>query len=611
MIFEVKNLNFSYDTQKVLKDINFKLDTKEFLVIVGKSGCGKTTLLRTIAGLEKIHQGSIIMNDEEITFKDPNSRNLGYVMQEYPLYPNLSVFENISFGLKNKRLKLDVVEEKVYEVANLLGIYKILNEKPKHLSGGEKQRVCLAKAMISKPKLLLFDEPLSNLDALKKAELRTEIIRLYEEMDIPFIYVTHDQEEALSLATKIMYMDEGKIVQFDDKENLLINPKNLMVAEFFSNPKLNLFNAQINKEQLEVIIDDKESYSLHPMYFDLLKDTNKLIVGIKPEYIMIDETSNFAGVITSFEMHGSKYLYKVTYNNEYIFIKSSHHYPINSNIHFTLPFEHLFFFNSFNKTTISLYHYINRYPITIKENHLYIQNQNLDLDNHFLSSLLIKDLHDLFLNIPNDAISVEPREDYLKLQVQILESSTFESKHFYKASIFNTDYCLYFSDLKSINQHILQNVYINKSKLFVTNKEYFILNTKLPITQNRTTITLKSSKDYSKIKLGHKTFKFEKINYPNGDYIIEILPTIEIIEKCENPKVLKKVYQKYIYSNVLLASSYDEDFIGDLHIIYIKVDGFTDYLTLISSDKFSVYKEPELILSLKLDSIKFISKASQ
>src|SRR5690606_12960087 len=133
-------------------------------------------------------------------------------------------------------------------------------------------------------------------------------------------------EEALSLATKIMYMDEGKIVQFDDKENLLINPKNLMVAEFFSNPKLNLFNAQINKKQLEVIIDDKESYSLHPMYFDLLKDTNKLIVGIKPEYIMIDETSNFAGVITSFEMHGSKYLYKVTYNNEYIFIKSSHHY---------------------------------------------------------------------------------------------------------------------------------------------------------------------------------------------------------------------------------------------------------------------------------------------
>jgi len=609
MVFEVKNLNFSYDVEKVLKDINFKMDKKEFLVIVGKSGCGKTTLLRTIAGLEKIHQGSILMHDEDITFNDPKSRDLGYVMQEYPLYPNLSVFENISFGLKNKHLKIDEVEDKVYEVAKLLGIYKILNEKPKHLSGGEKQRVCLAKAMISKPKLLLFDEPLSNLDAQKKIELRTEIQKLYASMDIPFIYVTHDQEEALSLATKIMYMDEGKIVQFDDKENLIVNPKNLKVAEFFSSPKLNLFVGLI-KDNFEILIEDKITHHLDPIYFELLKNMKNILVGVKPENIDIDDNGLLEGRVSSIETHGSKYLYEIMYNNQMIFVKSSKELIINSVVRFNLPFDKLLFFDKVNKHLISLYHYINQLPINLKDHHLYLLNKKLDLDNSFLSSIYMSDVNDLFLSIAINSISLESNDDSLKIPVKIDQKYSNSYKHFYKSTIIDTNLSLYFSSNFDLNLNEIKNVYIDKSQLIVTNSSNTVLKTKLPLTKNTAVVSLKSTKDYSKIKLGKKTFKFERINYPDGNYIIQLNPSIEVIEKCENLKVIKKAYQKYLYSNVLLASAYDEDFIDQVHIIYVKVDGFDDYLTLINHNDFSVYNQPELILSLDLDSIKFLSKNS-
>lgn len=607
MMFEVKNLSFSYDAEKILKDITFKLDKKEFLVIVGKSGSGKTTLLRTIAGLEKISQGSIMMHDEEITYKDIKSRDLGYIMQEYPLYPNLSVFENIAFGLKNKRLKLDDVEDKVYEISKLLGVYKLLNEKPKYLSGGEKQRVCLAKTLISKPKIVLFDEPLSNLDTQQKQEVRKEIYTLYETLDIPFIYVTHDQEEALSLATKILYLDDGKIIQFDDKEEFILNPKNLSVAEFFTIPQLNLLNGQIDHKNFKLIIDEKVSIQMNTLQYDLFKNRNDVLIGIKPEHIYIEDNGLMNGLIVNLESHGSKFLYEVQQDNENtLYIKSSKEFRLNERISFSLSRDDLFFFDTNDHNSISLYHYLNRYHVTIKDKNFYLDNIKLMMDQKYLSSLYITDMNNLYLNIPNDAISIHPHDGFICIPICYMETTYYQGKHYHKVLILDTDFHLYFSTQQFIDASNFNNVYINKDKLIVTNNNGATLNTKYEITNNQAIVLLKNYNTHSKIKVGKKILKFDKVNLPNGKYLVELSPFISIIEKCENPKNLKKVYRKHMNSNVLIASSYDEDFIDNNHIIYVKIEGFDNYLTLITHEKFSVFNQPELVISVPLSSLKFI-----
>ena len=228
----LKNISKWFSDNQVIKNIDLNIKNGEFVVFVGPSGCGKSTLLRIISGLEDLDNGSISIDDVDVTDKIPYDRGISMVFQSYALYPHMSVFDNIGFSLKTSGVKNKIIEKRVHEIAKILRLDNLLHRLPKQLSGGQRQRVAIGRAIIRKPKAFLFDEPLSNLDASLRVEMRLEISKLHKELGVTTIYVTHDQIEAMTLADKIVVLNEGKIIQIGSPFELYNYPENLFVAQF-------------------------------------------------------------------------------------------------------------------------------------------------------------------------------------------------------------------------------------------------------------------------------------------------------------------------------------------------------------------------------------------
>ena len=238
---------------KAVNDFCMEIEDKEFIVFVGPSGCGKSTTLRMIAGLEDITAGELRIDDEIVNDFEPKDRNIAMVFQNYALYPHMSVYENMAFSLKTAHVPHDEIHLKVMEAAEILGITQYLDRKPKALSGGQRQRVALGRAIVRNPKVFLLDEPLSNLDAKLRAAMRAEISRLHERRGTSFIYVSHDQVEAMTMGTRIVVMKDGYIQQIDTPVNLYKFPDNMFVAGFIGTPQMNFFDAKIHKDGDNVV----------------------------------------------------------------------------------------------------------------------------------------------------------------------------------------------------------------------------------------------------------------------------------------------------------------------------------------------------------------------
>ena len=237
---EFVDIDKSFGNNKVISKFNLKVEKGKFLVLLGPSGCGKSTLLRMIAGLEKIDKGKIVLENNLLNDLLPSKRQIAMVFQSYALYPHMNVFQNISFGLTAEKIEKSKIKQKVLEASKILKIEELLDRKPKELSGGQRQRVAIGRAITRNPKLFLFDEPLSNLDAALRSEMRVEISKLHKKLRSNIVYVTHDQIEAMTLADKIVIMNKGKIEQFGDPDDIYNNPRNIFVAEFIGNPKMNI-----------------------------------------------------------------------------------------------------------------------------------------------------------------------------------------------------------------------------------------------------------------------------------------------------------------------------------------------------------------------------------
>jgi multiple sugar transport system ATP-binding protein len=286
-ILKIKDVNKKFGKISVLNDININIDKGDFLVLVGPSGCGKSTLLNCIAGLEKINGGEIFINNKDMSEVAPKDRDIAMVFQSYALYPTMTVEKNITFGMKVRGISEEIQKEKLNEVAKQLQIESLLKRKPGQLSGGQRQRVAMGRALVRNPKLFLFDEPLSNLDAKLRVEMRTEIKRLHYDLGASMVYVTHDQIEAMTLATKIVVMKDGFIQQIGTPAEIYNYPENIFVADFMGSPPMNLINATAQKE--------KDYYKINIKMEDgsisTLKEKNKsklpheLIIGIRPENI--------------------------------------------------------------------------------------------------------------------------------------------------------------------------------------------------------------------------------------------------------------------------------------------------------------------------------------
>lgn len=236
----LKNVTKVYDNEKtVINGINLEIKDKEFVVLVGSSGCGKSTLLRMIAGLEDITSGEIFIGDKKVNNVPPKDRDIAFVFQSYALYPHMTVRENMAFGLKMRKVPKNVIEQKVKEVSKILNLEEYLERKPKQLSGGQRQRVALGRAIVRNPKVFLMDEPLSNLDAKLRVQMRSEIKKLHEKLQTTFIYVTHDQTEALTMGDRIVVLNNGKIQQVGTPDEIYNEPQNTFVAGFIGSPQMN------------------------------------------------------------------------------------------------------------------------------------------------------------------------------------------------------------------------------------------------------------------------------------------------------------------------------------------------------------------------------------
>ncbi len=319
----LKNVSKVYPNGFVaVKDFNLEIADKEFIIFVGPSGCGKSTTLRMIAGLEEISSGELWIDGKLVNDVEPKDRDIAMVFQNYALYPHMSVYDNMAFGLKLRKVPKAEIEKQVHEAAKILDIEHLLDRKPKALSGGQRQRVAMGRAIVRKPKVFLMDEPLSNLDAKLRVQMRIEISKLHQRLATTIIYVTHDQTEAMTLGTRIVVLKDGLIQQVDTPQNLYNKPVNKFVAGFIGSPQMNLIDAKIEKDGADIVVRfGDHKITLPEGKAKQLESTGyvgkEVVFGIRPEDIhdeeMFVETSKgsiIEATIRVYELLGAEvYLY--------------------------------------------------------------------------------------------------------------------------------------------------------------------------------------------------------------------------------------------------------------------------------------------------------------
>ena len=287
---ELKNISKQFDNNVVIEDLDLQINDGEFLVLVGPSGCGKSTTLRLIAGLETATAGEIFIGDTMVNSVAPKDRNISMVFQNYALYPHMSVYDNMAFGLKLRKFKKNDIRQRVQETAEILEMTSLLDRKPKQLSGGQRQRVALGRAIVRKPQVFLFDEPLSNLDAKLRVQMRAEIKKLHKSLKTTMVYVTHDQVEAMTMGERIAVMKDGVIHQIDTPLKLYNEPADLFVASFIGSPSMNFIHSTLKEEPNLFAVDGNIKINIPPNHKILLKShiDKPIVIGIRPEDLSLN-----------------------------------------------------------------------------------------------------------------------------------------------------------------------------------------------------------------------------------------------------------------------------------------------------------------------------------
>lgn len=347
-------------------DFNLEIADREFIVFVGPSGCGKSTTLRMIAGLEDISEGELLIGDKVMNDVAPKDRDIAMVFQNYALYPHMTVYDNMAFALKIRKVAKDEIDKKVKAAAAILDIEHLLDRKPKALSGGQRQRVAMGRAIVRSPEVFLMDEPLSNLDAKLRGQMRIEIAKLYHELNTTFIYVTHDQTEAMTLGTRIVVMKDGVIQQVDSPKEIYENPQNIFVAGFIGMPQMNFLDANIVEKNGKVLVNVLgKDIELSAEKQNILKQDGyigkEVILGIRPENIKClinnitaDGNTVFKSKIEVYENLGAETYLHIEENKKQIIIKTAtvDNAPTTGDIEYMFDLNKVYLFDKDTETTI-------------------------------------------------------------------------------------------------------------------------------------------------------------------------------------------------------------------------------------------------------------------
>ncbi|HBI91521.1 MAG TPA: ABC transporter ATP-binding protein [Terrisporobacter glycolicus] len=344
MRIRLENLSKKFKNLIAVNNLNIDIKDGELVCLLGPSGCGKSTTLSMIAGLENPTDGKIYFDDKDMTRIEAEYRDIGMVFQDYALYPHLTVFQNIEFPLKIKKLnKLDRKKE-ITRVAKLMQIEELLNKKPSKLSGGQQQRVAIARAIVKNPKILLLDEPLSNLDARLRIELREDIRKLQKKLGITTVFVTHDQEEALSISDKILLMDKGNVQQYCNPKEMYMKPKNQFVATFLGNPTMNLFDGLEEDEKIYMLISGKKKELVSNNIHKVANTKGKVKIGIRPEDFILHEDGILEGEIYALQTLGKDVYLEVKCEDVFfrVSINWDHDFNEGDIVKFNVKYMHIF-----------------------------------------------------------------------------------------------------------------------------------------------------------------------------------------------------------------------------------------------------------------------------
>lgn len=309
----IESVSKSYGKQGILQNINLNIEKGEFVVIVGPSGCGKSTLLRLIAGLDVVETGSILINDRCVNETPPSKRDIAMVFQNYALYPHMTVYDNIAYGLKMRKVHKKDIRVRVEDVAEMLQLSDCLQRKPSALSGGQRQRVAMGRAIVRKPSVLLFDEPLSNLDFKLRTEMRHEIKKLHQQLHSTCIYVTHDQTEAMTMASRVVVLHKGKVEQVGRPRTIYEHPDSMFVASFLGHYPMNFIAGKLNRERSCLVLCNGVEWPM-PIWIADSPTQDTVMVGIRPEHlklVSVPELRDFSGVVNCIDDMGSEKLVRV------------------------------------------------------------------------------------------------------------------------------------------------------------------------------------------------------------------------------------------------------------------------------------------------------------
>ena len=346
---ELKNITKIYPNgTKAVNETSLNIEHGEFMVFVGPSGCGKSTLLRMIAGLEDITGGEIDIDGKTINKIDPSERDVAMVFQNYALYPHMNVYKNLAYGLKNKGESKEEINKKVNDVAELLEIHEYLQRKPGQLSGGQRQRVAMGRAIVRNPKVFLFDEPLSNLDAKLRGQVRIEIKKLQRSMNVTSVFVTHDQVEAMTLGDRLAVINNGIIEQIGTPIEVYETPKTLFVAEFIGTPKMNFINGKIKNQKFTAGKVEVSS--------NFLSDNNEAVLGFRPEDLIVDNNGKFLLNVEIIEKLGADSLIYGTDQNQNLLclrVNGNTKINVNEKINLSVPEDKYHFFDATNNIRLN------------------------------------------------------------------------------------------------------------------------------------------------------------------------------------------------------------------------------------------------------------------
>ena len=610
---------------RAVNDFDLDIKDKEFVVFVGPSGCGKSTTLRMIAGLEEITAGQLYIDGELMNEVEPKNRDIAMVFQSYALYPHMTVYDNMAFGLKLRHTPKDEIDRRVKEAAEILEISELLSRKPKALSGGQRQRVALGRTIVRQPKVFLLDEPLSNLDAKLRVSMRSEITKLHERLETTFIYVTHDQTEAMTMGNRIVVMKDGFIQQADTPITLFEDPCNLFVATFLGSPQMNIVDAELfmDGKNLKAKLNGCDNMVVTFPEIKAKQLANKkyigqkVLLGIRPEHIkpnqgdlkvfieVVEHLGDESILYTKMENRKDPFIIKIPFNSK---IRS------NTEINVEFNMDRIYLFDAETHKAIMGIPAEDEIPVKFSNGVLSMGEQEFALYEEFGKHLLDA-AFDSTVNLaikPEYVSLVEvPNSLQISAKLEFVEQKTDYQAVYFSLKGIEGYFALKMKNDENVDLGKEVNLYLPYQRLNVYDADHNKLNSREPLFANQGIAVVKNIKGQMQIRFGKNVLTYpENLDYPDGEY--EILLKQDKLMPIFSRKFLKKGFvnpEMDNPKNVIKVSAYDEDVLGTKLLTYVQVDGFDYYCSFVMENNFSVYKMPKFSMYVPEDG--FILKPKQ